>query len=652
MYKGTIWAASLLLAASFTADVFAQTDMTQNIPHTETPPVIDGIVDDIYPTEGDGVFPMLNGRGGYEAGVDELNSSGTAYALWDADNLYIIAVVTDDVLIADETDPGNAWNDDSIELYIDGLNDKCGSCYDANDTQYRFRPGIEGGEPPMLFAAGMGESGLPAPTEEGIEWTTFVQEDGTGYVIEIKLPWSKNNVPAQSNAVIGFEVQINDADDIGSTRSGKLHWTDSPGDDAWHHAHQFGTVTLIGGGTATQAFPSIRRNPTGGVRIGQEVSFDATQSTAPGAIVSYEWDFGDGTTASGDVVTHSYAEIGEYTVTLEITDEGGVSGSSQQVIAVYTNVGTPEFPLEIPRASTAPVIDGVMDDVYSTAQVVQIANRANGSDPRDESDLSVTTYLLWDDDNLYALYDVTDDTLSNDSGNSWEDDTPEIYIDGGNQKNDTATGYDADDLQYEFGWGSTTPTGNSAGNIEGVIYAVVDKEDGTGYVLEAVVPWARASVTPTEGLEIGFELMINDDDSADDVVGGRQTKLSWFAPDGQDVAYNTPAAFGTARLVIELGSAAEGPRELPGGFAIESMYPNPFNPSTAAILTVDQPGEYAITVYNLLGQVVLRQDVTIQQVGQAVVPFDLRNQASGMYLFSFENKATGKMASSRAMLLK
>lgn len=649
MYKGTIWMMPLLLLASFTADAFAQqTEMTQNIPYTDTPPVIDGEVDEIYPTEGDGVFPMLNGRSGYEAGVDSLNLWATAYTMWDEDYLYVIAVVVDDIPVLDAPDGGSAWQDDSIELYIDGLNEKCESCYDDNDTQYRFRPGVPEGEPAMLFAANN-------QTEEGIDWTTGVDEAGGGYRVELALPWTKNSVPAQTNGVIGFDVHVNDADDVGATRSGKLHWSDSPGDNQYQYADYYGTAILVGGGGANQAVAIMRRTPSGAARVGVEVEFDGTSSTAPGTITSYEWDFGDGTTGSGDVVTHTYDEIGEYTVTLTVTDDGDVSGTTESSVAVYTALGTPGMPLEIPMAPSAPVIDGVMDAAYEVAQVASIENRANGSDPTSEADLSVSAYLMWDADNLYVLYDVTDDTLSNDSGSSWEDDTPEIYIDGGNEKRSFADGgYDENDLQYEFGWNATTPTGNSPneGNVEGVEYAFVDKEDGSGYLLEAVVPWARSAVTPTVGLEIGFELMVNDDDSPEEVVGTRQTKSSWFAPDGQDVAYQDPSAFGTAVLVEELGTAAENPSEVPGSFSIESVYPNPFNPSTTALLNVEQPGDYAVTVYNVLGQSVHKQALAIQATGRVSVSFDLRGQASGMYFFAVQNKATGTVATSSAMLLK
>jgi PKD repeat protein len=44
-----------------------------------------------------------------------------------------------------------------------------------------------------------------------------------------------------------------------------------------------------------------------------------------GEVVSYAWDFGDGTTAAGAEVLHTYAQDGAYTVTLVVTDDHGLS---------------------------------------------------------------------------------------------------------------------------------------------------------------------------------------------------------------------------------------------------------------------------------------------------------------------------------------
>ena len=42
-------------------------------------------------------------------------------------------------------------------------------------------------------------------------------------------------------------------------------------------------------------------------------------------LVSYEWNFGDGTTGEGKITTHTYAEQGTYTVTLVIKDVAGAN---------------------------------------------------------------------------------------------------------------------------------------------------------------------------------------------------------------------------------------------------------------------------------------------------------------------------------------
>jgi PKD repeat protein len=61
----------------------------------------------------------------------------------------------------------------------------------------------------------------------------------------------------------------------------------------------------------------------------QPIGFDAAASYDPdGSIVSYEWNFGDGTIGSGVQTVHWYEEIGTYTVTLIVTDDDGGARST------------------------------------------------------------------------------------------------------------------------------------------------------------------------------------------------------------------------------------------------------------------------------------------------------------------------------------
>ena len=66
------------------------------------------------------------------------------------------------------------------------------------------------------------------------------------------------------------------------------------------------------------------------------VSFDASGTTDPdgGSIRSYNWDFGDGDTETGAQVEHTYAQSGDYNVSLEVVDDEGQSADSSFTLTV------------------------------------------------------------------------------------------------------------------------------------------------------------------------------------------------------------------------------------------------------------------------------------------------------------------------------
>ncbi|WP_407075566.1 PKD domain-containing protein [Paraglaciecola sp.] len=63
-------------------------------------------------------------------------------------------------------------------------------------------------------------------------------------------------------------------------------------------------------------------------------SFDGANSFDDGTIVSYEWDFGDGTVASGVNTNHSYLSAGTYTVSLTVTDDLGAMDTASLGVTV------------------------------------------------------------------------------------------------------------------------------------------------------------------------------------------------------------------------------------------------------------------------------------------------------------------------------
>ncbi len=82
---------------------------------------------------------------------------------------------------------------------------------------------------------------------------------------------------------------------------------------------------------------------------GLTCSFDGSTSTDDGPTLTYAWGYGDGSpldTTSGVVASHTYAAAGAPTVTLTVTDNGGLTDAMSQPV-------NPSIPVTQPLASDA-----------------------------------------------------------------------------------------------------------------------------------------------------------------------------------------------------------------------------------------------------------------------------------------------------------
>jgi len=65
------------------------------------------------------------------------------------------------------------------------------------------------------------------------------------------------------------------------------------------------------------------------------VNFSAVLSSdEDGVIIRFEWDFGDGTSGTGESIAHTYDTAGTYVVVLRVTDDGGDSATTRKTIYV------------------------------------------------------------------------------------------------------------------------------------------------------------------------------------------------------------------------------------------------------------------------------------------------------------------------------
>lgn len=95
------------------------------------------------------------------------------------------------------------------------------------------------------------------------------------------------------------------------------------------------TATIFGGGTGNNA-------PTAGFTYAAtdlNVNFTDASSDSDGSIVSWSWTFGDGNSSSAQNPSHSYASAGTYSVSLTVTDDGGLTGSTNQSVTVTSGGG-------------------------------------------------------------------------------------------------------------------------------------------------------------------------------------------------------------------------------------------------------------------------------------------------------------------------
>jgi heat shock protein HslJ/chitodextrinase len=89
--------------------------------------------------------------------------------------------------------------------------------------------------------------------------------------------------------------------------------------------------------------PTARISGSNQGQTGQTLTFDGGGSSGESAIVNYTWDFGNGTGAEGTQVSQVYNEPGGYNVTLTVTDERGLQGSSTLPIQIYPVVEAPDL---------------------------------------------------------------------------------------------------------------------------------------------------------------------------------------------------------------------------------------------------------------------------------------------------------------------
>lgn len=96
----------------------------------------------------------------------------------------------------------------------------------------------------------------------------------------------------------------------------------------------YSTDVPVGAGGGPQVPIAVANGPYN-VQVGQAVSFSSSGSFDPdGAISSYHWNFGDGTSANTANPSHAFQNSGLFTATLTVTDNSGARASATAIVTV------------------------------------------------------------------------------------------------------------------------------------------------------------------------------------------------------------------------------------------------------------------------------------------------------------------------------
>ncbi len=150
---------------------------------------------------------------------------------YDDEALYVAVEVTDDHVVADSCAPGllsaPAWDDDAVEIFLDGNNNRATDSRLADGSELRF-----GGEFSIVAngAAMSDYSGYPQSFGKlwsgATNYASVTNGTASCMIYEFRMTWAAMGLQSCPKA-IGFTLSVQDDDD-GGRRDHALYWTGNP----------------------------------------------------------------------------------------------------------------------------------------------------------------------------------------------------------------------------------------------------------------------------------------------------------------------------------------------------------------------------------------------------------------------------------------
>jgi hypothetical protein len=511
---------------------------------------IDGTLDEPEWEQGERIMRIIDGIPG-----EDVNEAyfGVVYS---DDFLYVGLTVTDAILTIN----------DAVSIFVDG--DQSGGNYDLHDVYF-----IVNGSVITII------NGPPGGITIDLATTLNVN----GFVMEMAIPWSALGVIPAEGGKAGFDIIIGD-DDSGVGVEYQMAWNGS----LVNELSTSGFGELIFGpmffGSISMYHPVIGdiilRNPSN-----QPETYTAT----------YDFDDDFGVVFRKDKA-NSYS-WGATDFPTGIAELGGPSiPVAEGRYRINFNLQTGEYIFDFQPAGEnvamanfndePPVIDGQLDeyDLFYNSNIL-----ATGGGPINNV---VNWGAIWDMENLYIGVRVTDGAMYG-TGNPWDNDAIEFFIDGNNDKDGP---YDPDfDTQIIMDIMNQSVPWFKADGVPVTNYNAQWIYTDLGYNVEIRLGWDNFDFEPGRGRVMGWSLANNDND----YNAGRDYQSTWY---GNVNNWNNTYNLGDLQL-------ADGPYtvNIAENLSRESIliYPNPSNGQFYIRLTGKELGDhFRIHVTDVSGRII------------------------------------------------
>jgi PKD repeat protein len=204
------------------------------------------------------------------------------------------------------------------------------------------------------------------------------------------------------------------------------------------------------------------------------VDFTSTGSTDPdGSIVSYEWNFGDGEQSTDPNPSHTYLVVGDYAVTLKVTDNNGAVNTDSTTVSVVDNLAPTAAASATPSTGKAPLAVS-LDGSASTDEDGNVVDWSWDFDDGSTGTGEVVIHTF----TAVGTYDV-ELTVTDDAGDT---DTTTVTV-------------VVNELQAPVAVANATPDGTKA--PLGVIFSSVGSTDPDGSIIGYLWDFGDGSPTST-----------------------------------------------------------------------------------------------------------------------------------------------------------